>query len=131
MERTEDLNDFAHACWKDVFLEIRDAAVYIDHAAAECLHWYTGDKAHLSLKNAGAISVHELSLFNLQVVKNIFRLLQHVLHFYCQVQILNIILYFTVCKSKGNQKGSRYFYFCRVVLLQTDSENYFRKEQFF
>ena len=75
MQRTENLQDFADTCWKDVFLEIRDAAVYIDHAAAECLHWYTGDKAYLTLKNAGTVSVHELSLFNLQVGKNIFLLM--------------------------------------------------------
>ena len=71
MQQKEGLQNFAHACWKDVFSEVRGAAVYIDHAAAECLHWYTGDRAYLTLKNEGAILVHELSMFNFKVITNL------------------------------------------------------------
>ncbi|KAK0098398.1 hypothetical protein PV326_008830 [Microctonus aethiopoides] len=64
-----DLIQFADACWQDVFYKVKDAAVYIDHAATECLHWYKGDKAYLSLINAGAHSVHELAMYNFQYVR--------------------------------------------------------------
>lgn len=61
------VQDFVNVCWKEVLSMVNDAAVYIDHAASECLHWYTGDKAYLTLKNAGAFSVHELALYNFHV----------------------------------------------------------------
>ncbi|XP_011498041.1 PREDICTED: sec1 family domain-containing protein 2-like [Ceratosolen solmsi marchali] len=64
-----DLQEFVDACWKDVLSMVNETAVYIDHAAAECLHWYTGDKAYITLKDAGAISVHELSVDNLRNVQ--------------------------------------------------------------
>lgn len=62
-----EINDFIHACWNDVFEKAKGAAVYIDHAASECLHWYKGDRAYLALKDAGAESVHELAMYNFQV----------------------------------------------------------------
>lgn len=71
-----DLAEFANACWQDIFEKIHGAAVYIDHAATECLHWLQGDKAYLSLINAGAHSVHEMAMFNFQV-KNLFYLLNY------------------------------------------------------
>ncbi|XP_058791912.1 sec1 family domain-containing protein 2-like [Phymastichus coffea] len=64
-----EMKEFADFCWKEVLSMINDAAVYIDHAAAECLHWHTGDKAYLTLKDAGALSVHELSLYNFHNLK--------------------------------------------------------------
>lgn len=62
-----DLQDFESVCWKEVLSMVNEAAVYIDHPAAECLHWYTGDEGYISLKDAGAISVHELALYNFHV----------------------------------------------------------------
>lgn len=69
MHQVGSLIDFAENCWRGVLAEVSEAAVYIDHAAAECFHWHSGDKAYLSFKNAGALSVHELSLFNLKFIK--------------------------------------------------------------
>lgn len=68
MNQEDSLFKFAATCWRSVLSEVSDAAVYIDHPAAECFHWHSGDKAYLSFKNAGASSVHELSLFNLKVI---------------------------------------------------------------
>lgn len=67
MQQVKSIFDFTETCWKYVLSEVSEAAVYIDHAAAECFHWYSGDKAYISFKNSGASSVHELSLFNLKV----------------------------------------------------------------
>lgn len=67
MNDTYEVRDFVDACWNDVFDKVKGAAVYIDHAASECLHWYKGDKAYLSLKDAGGVSVHELAMYNFQV----------------------------------------------------------------
>ncbi|XP_014213803.1 sec1 family domain-containing protein 2-like [Copidosoma floridanum] len=64
-----DIQDFAGVCWKEVLSLVNNAAVYIDHAASECLHWYTGDRAYLTLKDAGACSIHELSLYNFHNLK--------------------------------------------------------------
>lgn len=61
------IKDFADNCWKDFFQHARDAVVYLDSAAAECLHWYTGDKTIARLKLAGAIAVRELSAQNVRV----------------------------------------------------------------
>jgi hypothetical protein len=62
-----EIQEFVDICWKVVLSMVNDTAVYIDHAATECLHWYTGDKAYITLKDAGAISVHELALYNFHV----------------------------------------------------------------
>ena len=62
-----DLQKFNEVCWKEVLSLVNGSAVYIDNAAAECLHWHTGDKAYLTLKNSGAYSVHELALYNFRV----------------------------------------------------------------
>ena len=67
MNETYNIYDFVSACWDDVFEKAQGAAVYIDHAASECLHWYKGDKAYLALKDAGAVSIHELAMYNFQV----------------------------------------------------------------
>ncbi|XP_063984399.1 sec1 family domain-containing protein 2-like [Diachasmimorpha longicaudata] len=69
MAKRYDISEFSHACWKDVFEKIPGAAVYIDHAAAECLHWFKGDRAYLQLIEAGAHSVHEIAIFTFQYVK--------------------------------------------------------------
>ncbi|OXU28463.1 hypothetical protein TSAR_011460 [Trichomalopsis sarcophagae] len=63
------IQEFAGICWKEVLSMVNGAAIYIDHAAAECLHWYTGDSAYVTLKDAGALSVHELALYNFNNLK--------------------------------------------------------------
>uniref|UniRef100_A0A0C9RPL8 Scfd2 protein n=1 Tax=Fopius arisanus TaxID=64838 RepID=A0A0C9RPL8_9HYME len=69
MDGVHDIFEFSHACWEDVFEKIPGAAVYVDHAAAECLHWFKGDGAYLELIRAGAHSVHEIAIFTFQYVK--------------------------------------------------------------
>ncbi|XP_012287131.1 sec1 family domain-containing protein 2 isoform X2 [Orussus abietinus] len=69
MSNSIDLQEFASACWKDIFSVAHGAAVYIDHAAAECLHWFTRDKAYTALINAGAVSVHDLAMYNFRYVR--------------------------------------------------------------
>lgn len=64
------IQEFAGICWKEVLSMVNGAAIYIDHAAAECLHWHTGDSAYVTLKDAGALSVHELALYNFNVSIN-------------------------------------------------------------
>lgn len=67
MAKLHDIFEFSDACWSDVFLKIPGAAVYLDHAAAESLHWLKGDRAYLELMEAGAHSVHEIAMFTFQV----------------------------------------------------------------
>lgn len=64
---TKTVNMFLDHCWQEIFSLIQNAAVYIDHTMAECLHWYTGDKAYSVLKNVGAVSVHEIAMYNFSV----------------------------------------------------------------
>lgn len=61
------IKDFADNCWKDFFIQVNNAVVYVDNAAAECLHWYTGDKTINKLQHAGAIAVRGLSTHNFKV----------------------------------------------------------------
>lgn len=42
MEEDDNLVQFADDCWNDVFLNVQDAAVFLDYSAAECLHWNMG-----------------------------------------------------------------------------------------
>lgn len=63
----DDLQNFNERHWKEILNLVENSAVYIDSAAAECLHWHTGDKAHSTLKKFGATSVHELALYNFKV----------------------------------------------------------------
>ena len=67
METQNNLRQFLNFCWKDVFGLIENAAVYLDHTVAECLHWYTGDRAYAILKDAGAVSIHEIAMYNFSV----------------------------------------------------------------
>ncbi|KAH0951848.1 hypothetical protein HN011_000429 [Eciton burchellii] len=63
------LEQFLTESWQDIFSLVYESAVYIDHAATECLHWYTGGKAYSFLRNAGAVSVYELAMYNFRYVK--------------------------------------------------------------
>ncbi|KAK2576229.1 hypothetical protein KPH14_005598 [Odynerus spinipes] len=69
MDFIDEVDKFAHKCWKNIFMEVHEAAVYIDSAAAECLHWHTGDQGYLVLKAAGASSVHDLAAYNLRNIQ--------------------------------------------------------------
>ncbi|XP_043254412.1 sec1 family domain-containing protein 2-like [Colletes gigas] len=60
---------FISECWESIFAEVRGTVVYIDHCAAECLHWYTAGKGYLALKDAGAIAVHELGMYHFRYVE--------------------------------------------------------------
>lgn len=74
MEIVGDLEQFLADTWHDIANLVRESAVYIDHAATECLHWHTGGKTYSFLKDAGAVSVYELAMYNFRVCKkyNIF-----------------------------------------------------------
>ncbi|XP_029162831.1 sec1 family domain-containing protein 2-like [Nylanderia fulva] len=69
MENASNLEQFLADTWQDVANLARESAVYIDHAATECLHWYTGGKMYSFLKDAGAVSVYELAMYNFRYVK--------------------------------------------------------------
>lgn len=60
---------FVSECWANVFSEVRGTVVYLDRSAAECLHWCTGGKGYLALKDAGAVAVHELGMYHFRVRK--------------------------------------------------------------
>lgn len=70
MEIVGDLEQFLADTWHDIANLVRESAVYIDHAAAECLHWNTGGKIYSFLKDAGAVSVYELAMYNFRVREN-------------------------------------------------------------
>ncbi|XP_012538529.1 sec1 family domain-containing protein 2 isoform X1 [Monomorium pharaonis] len=69
MEGINDLEQFLADTWHDVAGFVSGSAVYIDHAATECLHWHTGGKIYSFFKDAGAMSVHELAMYNFRYVK--------------------------------------------------------------
>lgn len=72
MEAVNDLEKFLTDTWLDVVHLVHESAVYIDHAATECLHWHTGGKTYSFFKDAGAISVYELAMYNFRVSNKIF-----------------------------------------------------------
>lgn len=69
MEIVGDLEQFLADTWHDIANLVRESAVYIDHAATECLHWHTGGRIYSFLKDAGAVSVYELAMYNFRYVK--------------------------------------------------------------
>ncbi|XP_018045740.1 PREDICTED: sec1 family domain-containing protein 2-like [Atta colombica] len=69
MEAINDMEQFLADVWYDIVSFVSESAVYIDHAATECLHWHTGGKIHSFFKDAGAISIHELDMYNFRYVK--------------------------------------------------------------
>ncbi|XP_014481667.1 PREDICTED: sec1 family domain-containing protein 2-like [Dinoponera quadriceps] len=69
MEAVNDLEQFLTDTWLDIVHLVRESAVYIDHAATECLHWYTGGKTYSFFKDADAVSVYELAMYNFRYVK--------------------------------------------------------------
>lgn len=62
--------------WKNIFAEVCDAVVYVDHCAIECLHWYTGGKGYLALKDAGAVAVYEFGMYHFRVGIYIYRIVR-------------------------------------------------------
>ncbi|XP_029665468.1 sec1 family domain-containing protein 2-like [Formica exsecta] len=69
MENVSYLERFLADTWHDIANLVRESAVYIDHAATECLHWHTGGRMYSFLKDAGAVSVYELAMYNFRYVK--------------------------------------------------------------
>ncbi|XP_070150555.1 sec1 family domain-containing protein 2 [Polyergus mexicanus] len=69
MENVSYLERFLADIWHDVANLVRESAIYIDHAATECLHWHTGGRMHSFFKDAGAVSVYELAMYNFRYVK--------------------------------------------------------------
>jgi len=67
MEIVGNLEQFLADTWHDIANLVRESAVYIDHAATECLHWHTGGRIYSFLKDAGAVSVYELAMYNFRV----------------------------------------------------------------
>ncbi|XP_029050219.1 sec1 family domain-containing protein 2-like [Osmia bicornis bicornis] len=66
---TFEVENFISECWANIFAEVYDTVVYMDHSAIECLHWYTAGKGYLTLKNAGAVAVYEFGMYQFQYVK--------------------------------------------------------------
>lgn len=71
MENVSYLERFLADTWHDIANLVRESAVYIDHAATECLHWHTGGRMYSFLKDAGAVSVYELAMYNFRVRESI------------------------------------------------------------
>ncbi|XP_011704064.1 PREDICTED: sec1 family domain-containing protein 2-like isoform X2 [Wasmannia auropunctata] len=69
MEGINDLEQFLADTWHDIAGFVSESAVYIDHAATECLHWYTGGKIHSFFKDTGVVSIYELAMYNFRYVK--------------------------------------------------------------
>lgn len=67
MESVDNLEKFLADIWLNIATLLRESVVYIDHAAIECLHWYTGGTGYIFLKNAGAVAVYELAMYNSNV----------------------------------------------------------------
>ncbi|XP_076161243.1 sec1 family domain-containing protein 2 isoform X2 [Ptiloglossa arizonensis] len=49
--------------------QVCGTVVYIDHNASECLHWHTAGRGYLTLKDAGAIAIHELGMYHFRYVE--------------------------------------------------------------
>ncbi|KOX67720.1 Sec1 family domain-containing protein 2 [Melipona quadrifasciata] len=59
-----EIQKLVSECWTNIFAEVCDAVVYIDHCAIECLHWHTAGKGYLALKDAGAVAVYEFGMYH-------------------------------------------------------------------
>ncbi|KAG6798182.1 sec1 family domain-containing protein 2 isoform X1 [Apis mellifera caucasica] len=64
-----EIKKFISESWTNIFMEVCNAVVYIDHCAIECLHWYTAGKSYLTLKDAGAAAVYEIGMYHFQYVE--------------------------------------------------------------
>lgn len=62
-----EMKKFISECWENIFAEVCGTVVYIDHNASECLHWHTAGRGYLTLKDAGAIAIHELGMYHFRV----------------------------------------------------------------
>lgn len=67
-----EIQKLVSECWTNIFAEVCNAVVYIDHCAIECLHWHTAGKGYLALKDAGAVAVYEFGMYHFRYaeVKN-------------------------------------------------------------
>ncbi|KAF3427320.1 hypothetical protein E2986_00335 [Frieseomelitta varia] len=67
-----EIKKLVSECWTNIFAEVCNAVVYIDHCAIECLHWHTAGKGYLALKDAGAVAVYEFGMYHFRYaeVKN-------------------------------------------------------------
>lgn len=59
----------AEQCWTEVRCHCKDAVVYLDDAAAECLHWFYGNGLEKFFE-FGALNVENFSPF---VVRLLFK----------------------------------------------------------
>ncbi|KAK1119372.1 hypothetical protein K0M31_013206 [Melipona bicolor] len=59
-----EIQKLVSECWTNIFAEVCNAVVYIDHCAIECLHWHTAGKGYLALKDAGAVAVYEFGMYH-------------------------------------------------------------------
>ncbi|XP_017757296.1 PREDICTED: sec1 family domain-containing protein 2-like isoform X2 [Eufriesea mexicana] len=64
-----EIRKFIAECWTNIFAEVCNSVVYIDHCAIECLHWYTAGKGYVTLKDAGAIAVYEFGMYHFRYVE--------------------------------------------------------------
>lgn len=104
MEIVGDLEQFLADSWHDIANLVRESAVYIDHAATECLHWHTSGNVYSFLKDAGAVSVYELAMYNFRVCKSTI-FLSHT----CRIVEFIMTCPVTVRESAKLQEGYYYF----------------------
>ncbi|XP_016921753.2 sec1 family domain-containing protein 2 isoform X2 [Apis cerana] len=64
-----EIKKFISESWTNIFMEVCNAIVYIDHCAIECLHWYTAGKSYLTLKDAGAVAVYEIGMYHFRYIE--------------------------------------------------------------
>lgn len=60
MNALTNVAEFGQAWWAEVRKKVRNAAVFLDSTACECLHWNGGAAF---LLEAGALSIKEFSAF--------------------------------------------------------------------
>ncbi|XP_070511572.1 sec1 family domain-containing protein 2 isoform X2 [Cardiocondyla obscurior] len=65
----DGLKEFLNDTWNDIAGFVKDSVIYIDHAATECLHWYTSGNVYSFFKTAGAKAVYEQAMYNFRYAK--------------------------------------------------------------
>lgn len=65
----------AEQCWTEVRCLCKNAVVYMDDAAAECLHWFYGGNGMEKFFEFGAISIENFSPFVVRLFSNVFLLM--------------------------------------------------------
>jgi hypothetical protein len=64
------LDHFVDFWWSEVLKKVKDAIVFIDNPAAECLHW--NKSGAQALFQAGALGVKELSPLEVKTFSHLF-----------------------------------------------------------